>query len=48
VHRWRTRRFYHVRIGEPGDCSCECLGFLFRRRCRHVLGLRVLMRRGKL
>ena len=48
VHRWGTRRWYHVRIGEPSECSCECLGYLFRRRCRHVQGLRTLLRRGKL
>lgn len=48
VHRWGTRRFYHVRVGAPVDCSCECLGFLFRRRCRHILGLNTLIRRGKL
>lgn len=48
VHRWGTRRWYHVRVGVPADCSCECLGFLFRRRCRHVLGLRTLIRRGQI
>jgi len=45
--RWGTRRLYHVRVGVPGECSCECKGFLFRRRCRHVQGLLVLIRRGK-
>lgn len=47
VQRWGTRRCYHVRVGKPDDCSCECLGFIFRRRCRHVQGLRTLIRRGK-
>jgi len=48
VQRWGTRRRYCVRIGAPAECSCECLGFLFRRRCRHVLGLTSLLRRGLL
>lgn len=48
VLRWGTRRFYHVRVGEPMDCSCECLGYLYRRRCRHILGLATLIRRGRL
>jgi len=48
VWRWGTRRSYHVRVGVPMECSCECLGYLFRRRCRHVLGLLTLIQRGKL
>lgn len=39
---------YHVRIGSPGDCSCECKGFLYRTYCRHILGLLALTREGKL
>jgi hypothetical protein len=45
VQRWGTRRVYHVRVGQSEDCSCECKGFLFRRRCRHVQGLLMLIRR---
>src|SRR5262245_12761179 len=46
VLRVGTRRRYHVRVGKARDCSCECRGFTYRRRCRHVAGLRMLVRRG--
>ncbi len=46
VHRLGLGTLYHVRIGAPKDCSCECLGYLSRSRCRHVLGLRELVKRG--
>ena len=48
VHRTGLGTLYHVRIGRPLDCSCECLGFLSRGSCRHVLGLLALVREGKL
>jgi hypothetical protein len=48
VHKLGLGTLYHVRIGRPVDCSCECLGFLSRNSCRHVLGLRALVRRGSL
>ncbi len=48
VHRLGLGELYHVRIGRPADCSCECLGFLRYGRCRHVLGLLALIRRGLL
>ena len=48
VMRWGTRRSYYVRIGAAEECSCECLGYLFRRRCRHIQGLTSLLRRGKM
>jgi hypothetical protein len=48
IHRWGTRRVYDVRVGAKEDCSCECFGYLYRRRCRHVAGLLTLIRRGKL
>jgi hypothetical protein len=48
VHRLGLGTLYHVRIGRREDCSCECLGFLYRSRCRHILGLLALARRGKL
>jgi hypothetical protein len=48
VHRLGLGHLYHVRVGRPHDCSCECLGFLRWGRCRHVLGLLALIRRGLL
>jgi len=48
VHRLGLGNLYHVRIGTPAECSCECQGFLFRGQCRHVLGLLALAREGKL
>jgi hypothetical protein len=46
VHRLGLGSLYHVRVGRPEECSCECLGFLSRTSCRHVLGLRALIRQG--
>jgi hypothetical protein len=46
VHRIGTRRRYHVRVGRRVECSCECRGFVYKRRCRHVSGLAMLIRRG--
>ena len=48
VHRLGVGTLYHVRVGRREDCSCECLGFLSRGKCRHVLGLLALGRRGLL
>jgi hypothetical protein len=48
VYRLGRRRAYHVRVGRRADCSCECLGYLYGRRCRHISGLLSLIRRGKL
>jgi hypothetical protein len=48
VHRLGVGQLYHVRIGRPAECGCECMGFLFRDTCRHVLGLRALAAAGKL
>jgi hypothetical protein len=48
VHRLGLGTLYHVRIGRREECSCECLGFLYWGRCRHLLGLLALVRRGKL
>jgi hypothetical protein len=48
VHRLGLGTLYHVRIGRPAECSCECKGFLYRSQCRHVLGLLALMRAGLL
>jgi hypothetical protein len=48
VHRLGLGELYHVRVGAPEDCSCECKGFLAHGHCRHVLGLLALIREGKL
>ena len=48
VHRLGLGSVYHVRVGVPRDCSCECMGFLHRRRCKHVLGLLALTGHGLL
>jgi hypothetical protein len=48
VHRLGLGELYHVRVGEPKDCSCECLGYLAHGHCRHILGLLALVREGKL
>ena len=48
VHRTGLGNLYHVRVGPPEDCSCECRGFLYHGHCRHVLGLMALLREGKL
>jgi len=48
VHRLGLGTLYHVRVGHRVDCSCECLGFLSRGSCRHILGLLALIREGKL
>ena len=48
VHRLGPGNLYHVRVGRPQDCSCECKGFLYHGYCRHILGLLALIREGKL
>ena len=48
VHRLGLGNLYHVRVGEQRECSCECLGFLAHNKCRHILGLRALIERGKI
>ena len=48
VHKLGLGTLYHVRIGKPQDCSCECKGFLYHGYCRHILGLLALLREGKL
>lgn len=46
VHKLGLGELYHVRVGRPSECSCECLGFLAHGSCKHVLGLRALIRHG--
>jgi hypothetical protein len=48
VHKTGLGDLYHVRVGEPEDCSCECKGFLYHGYCRHVLGLLALLHEGRL
>ena len=48
VHRLGLGELYHVRVGNPSDCSCECLGFLRHGRCKHVSGLLALIGRGEI
>jgi hypothetical protein len=43
VHRLGLANLYHVRVGTPRECSCDCLGFLSRGRCKHVQGLAALI-----
>jgi hypothetical protein len=47
VHRTGLGTLYHVRVGAPEDCSCECLGFLRHGACKHVGGLLALIQAGK-
>jgi hypothetical protein len=46
VHRLGLGHLYHVRIGRPRDCACDCLGFLRHGHCKHVLGLSALIGHG--
>ena len=48
VHRLGQGTLYHVRVGEPQDRSCECMGFLRWGYCKHVTGLLALIKQGKL
>ncbi len=48
VHRTGLGTLYHMRVGAPEDCSCECLGYLRHGYCRHLLGLQALIQAGKL
>jgi hypothetical protein len=48
VHRLGQGTLYHVRVGEPEDRSCECMGFLRWGHCKHVSGLMALISQGKL
>ena len=48
VHRTGLGTLFHVRVGQPNDCSCECKGYLYRNSCRHILGLLALIKAGKL
>ena len=47
VHKFGMGTLYHVRVGEPDDTSCECLGFLRHGYCKHIQGLHALVQAGK-
>jgi hypothetical protein len=46
VHRLGLGELYHVRVGAPVECSCECLGFLAHDNCKHIRGLIALIEHG--
>ncbi len=46
VHRLGLGNLYHVRVGDPAVCSCECMGFLRHGHCKHVAGLLALIWQG--
>lgn len=48
MHRLGLANLYHVRVGDSRDCSCECMGFLSRGRCKHIQGLAALIGHGVL
>ena len=48
LHRLGLGNLYHVRVGAPEECSCECLGYLRHGGCKHLLGLLALIGSGKL
>lgn len=48
IHRLGLGNLYHVRVGGPEDCSCECMGFLRWNHCKHIAGLKALIARGLL
>lgn len=47
VHKLGLGNVYHVRVGQPIDSSCECLGYLCHGYCRHLSALRALIEAGK-
>lgn len=46
VHRLDKEELYHVRVGTPHECSCECLGFLRHGNCKHLAAMRALIDNG--
>ena len=48
VHRTGVGTRYDVRVGDPADTSCECMGYLAHNRCKHILSLAALIRQGAL
>lgn len=48
IHSLGLGNLYHVRVGDPSECSCECLGFLRHGHCKHVAGLAALIWQGQI
>ena len=46
MHRLGLGDLYHVRVGKPSECSCECMGYLAHGVCKHLLGLQTLIEHG--
>lgn len=44
VHKLGFAPAYCVLVGEPRECTCECLGFYAHNRCKHIDGLTALIR----
>ena len=42
VQRIGRPDLYHVRIGLPEQCSCECLGYLRHGKCKHIGALQTV------
>ena len=47
MHKLGMGPLYHVRVGGPEDCSCECMGYLRHGYCKHVMGLLALVEAGQ-
>jgi hypothetical protein len=45
LHRLGLGDLYHVRVGTPEECSCECMGFLAHGHCKHIQGITALISR---
>ena len=48
LHRMDADEVYHVRIGQPQQCSCECMGYLRHGNCKHLKGLLALTGQGSI
>jgi hypothetical protein len=46
VHRLGLGPLYFVRVGKPGDRSCECMGFLAHNQCKHIQAHGALVEHG--
>ena len=46
MHRLGMGPVYHVRVGTPKECTCECMGFYRHGNCKHIQGLLALVGHG--
>mgnify|MGYP001585532351 CR=1 FL=1 len=46
MHRLGLGNVYHVHVGAPAECSCECMGFFRHGKCKHIQGLLALVGHG--